>query len=290
MRRILVTEANKGIGLAIVAKILGEQDDTFVFLGSRDPGRASAAKDELTSDNPAWIDRIECLPLDVSSDDSVSTAAGQVATTIGGDSLHGIVNNAGTKAGDLEAVLQVNTLGVRRVSRAFLPLVHPSRGRIVNVTSASGPNFVAECSVEMQRFLTDTNIQWSSLESFINDCIATEGVEAFATKGLGDGASYGLSKACANSYTMLLARENPDLLVNACTPGFIETDMTRSMFEASDKSIGAMGMNQPEKGAETPCFLLFGEPVGTGHYYGSDSKRSPLDRYRAPGTAPYAGA
>jgi hypothetical protein len=35
--------------------------------------------------------------------------------------------------------------------------------------------------------------------------------------------------------------------------------------------------------------LLFGTLPGTGHYYGSDAKRSPLDRYRAPGSAEYTG-
>ena len=28
---------------------------------------------------------------------------------------------------------------------------------------------------------------------------------------------------------------------------------------------------------------------GSGHYYGSDAKRSPLDRYRSPGSPPYEG-
>jgi carbonyl reductase 1 len=36
-------------------------------------------------------------------------------------------------------------------------------------------------------------------------------------------------------------------------------------------------------------FLLFGQPEGNGRYYGSDAKRSPLDRYRSPGSEPYTG-
>ncbi len=42
MRRILVTGANKGIGLAIARAILEEHDDTFVYLGSRDADRGRA--------------------------------------------------------------------------------------------------------------------------------------------------------------------------------------------------------------------------------------------------------
>jgi hypothetical protein len=36
-------------------------------------------------------------------------------------------------------------------------------------------------------------------------------------------------------------------------------------------------------------FLLFGHPEGNGRYYGSDALRSPMDRYRAPGTPAYDG-
>ena len=36
MKRILITGANKGIGLATVAKLLGSYDETFLLLGSRD--------------------------------------------------------------------------------------------------------------------------------------------------------------------------------------------------------------------------------------------------------------
>ena len=39
MRRILVTGANKGIGLALVEAILAQHADTFVYLGARDAGR-----------------------------------------------------------------------------------------------------------------------------------------------------------------------------------------------------------------------------------------------------------
>ena len=47
MRRVVVTGANKGIGWAIVTAILEEHDDTFVFLGARDPGRGRAARERL---------------------------------------------------------------------------------------------------------------------------------------------------------------------------------------------------------------------------------------------------
>ncbi len=293
MRRVLVTGANKGIGLAIVTAVLDEHEDTFVLLGTRNLDRGRAALKSLTEKHPAWADRTDVLELDVSSDDSVAKAAGQVAGKSDSQPapLYAVVNNAGIGFGaaDLKSVIEVNTLGIRRVCEAFLPLLDASDGRIVNVTSAAGPNFVATCSPVRQRFFLDTQVEWASLESFIEECLAIDEKAVFADKGLGDGNSYGLSKACANTYTLLLARENPTLRINACTPGFIETDMTRPYAESEGKAPSEMGMKSPAEGTRSALFLLFGEPDGNGHYYGSDAKRSPLDRYRAPGTTPYTG-
>ena len=48
-------------------------------------------------------------------------------------------------------------------------------------------------------------------------------------------------------------------------------------------------MKSPAEGARAPIHLLCGELEGNGRYYGSDAKRSPLDRYREPGSPPYVG-
>ena len=90
---------------------------------------------------------------------------------------------------------------------------------------------------------------------------------------------YGFSKAVCNALTIVLARKYPKLRINSCTPGFIDTDITAGM--------GAT--NPPEAGTKVPLFLLFGDPEGNGRFYGSDACRSPLDRYRSPGSAPYVG-
>jgi NAD(P)-dependent dehydrogenase (short-subunit alcohol dehydrogenase family) len=297
MRRILVTGANKGIGLAIVRAILEDHDDAFVYLGSRDPDRGRAAAGSLTNTSPEWHERIEVVSLDVSADRSVSAAAERVARSSGSDKLYGLLNNAGISGGggaSLTDVLQVNTLGIHRVCESFLPLMDPTRGRIANVTSAAGPSFVATCSAEMQRFFLDPRMTWADLRDFVDECIAMgDDKAAFAAKGLGDraafGAAYGLSKALANAYTLLLAREHPNLRINACTPGFIETDMTRRYAESEGKSPAELGMKPPAAGTRAPMHLLFGDLEGNGRYYGSDAQRSPLDRYRSPGSAPYTG-
>jgi carbonyl reductase 1 len=292
MRRILVTGANKGIGLSIVQAILAEQPDTFVYLGSRDAERGHEAAATLALQHEAWADRIGVVAIDVAADGSVAEAAGHVRRGLRGDRLYAVVNNAGIndRAADLATVIGTNTLGVRRVCEAFLPLIDPDAGRVVNVTSAAGSTFVGACSAERQRFFLDRQVTWPQLRAFIDECLAiTGGASAFMAKGLGDGSAYGLSKACANSYTMILAREHSGLRVNSCTPGFIATDMTRHFAESQGKSPAELGMKTPAEGARAPLHLLFGALEGNGHFYGSDAKRSPLDRYRAPGSPEYTG-
>jgi NAD(P)-dependent dehydrogenase (short-subunit alcohol dehydrogenase family) len=142
----------------------------------------------------------------------------------------------------------------------------------------------------MQRFFLDAKVTWPRLKAFIDECIEMGSDKAaFGARGLGDGSPYGLSKALANTYTLLLAREHPALGVNACTPGFIETDMTRHYAEEQGKSATELGMKPPSAGARSAMHLLFDKLEGTGRYYGSDAQRSPLDRYRSPGSPPYTG-
>lgn len=291
MKRILVTGANKGIGLAIVEAILAEHGDAFVYLASRDPERGRTAAAELGK-RAGFAERLEVIQLDVADEESVAAAAAKVRESLQGSKLYGIVNNAGIglQRSDFAGVVQTNLLGLHRVCEAFLPLLEPNGGRVVNVTSASGPLFVADCSSEMRRFFIDPQMTWPRLRALVDDAMKIAGdARAFAAKGLGDGAAYGFSKACGNSYTMIVAREHPSLVVNACTPGFIATDMTRHYADSQGKSAAEIGMKTPAEGARAPMHLLFGKLEGNGRFYGSDAKRSPLDRYRAPGSAEYTG-
>ena len=56
------------------------------------------------------------------------------------------------------------------------------------------------------------------------------------------------------------------------------------MAEARGKTPEEAGMKEPRFGTLAPLFLLFEDTVGSGDYYGSDALRSPIDRYRSPGT------
>jgi NAD(P)-dependent dehydrogenase (short-subunit alcohol dehydrogenase family) len=290
-RSILVTGANKGIGRATVEAILDEADDTRVFLGSRSVERGEEARAEIVAERPDAEDRVKVVQLDVADDASVEAAAETVAEALGSEPLYGIVNNAGIgdRGRPLREVLNVNVWGPRRVCEAFVPLIDHPDGRVVNVASASGPNFVAECKPEHQKILTSPDVTWEQIETFMEVCREAVDDGDFEDSGIGNGSAYGLSKACLNAYTIALARRHPDLTINACTPGFIETDMTRPMAERQGKDPEEVGMKPPEEGTTAQMFLLFGEPEGSGWYFGSDARRSPLDRYRSPGDPPYTG-
>ncbi len=293
MKRILITGANKGIGLATVAKLLGSYDDTFLLLGSRDSKKGQQALNSLLDCQPEWKDRLDLIQIDVEQDLSVNSAAEEVVTKFGRtpSPLYAIVNNAGIGNSmlGLKKILQVNTFGPKRVCDAFLPLLNPSIGRVVNVTSASGPLYLAGSSNEIKKLLTNPEVSWTEIEKFMAECLNLNLESERTTDWGGDWPAYGISKACTNAYSIYLAKKNPNLTINACTPGFIETDLTRPMAEANSETPTEMGMKSPEEGASVSVFLLMGNPSGSGHYYGSDCVRSPLDRYRSPGDPPYTG-
>jgi len=303
-RRILVTGANKGIGLAIVKAVLNDYADTFVFLGSRDVSRGEEAVATLLEEDPDLEDRVEVLEIDTSEEASVAKAAANVAAKFGRypQPLYGIVNNAGIAGGEAEEIMSVNVEGPQRVDKAFMPLLLSSGGRIVYVSSGAAPSFVQGCSAEKQAFFTDPNLTWQDIYRRMTSCLNfPDGTSDFEANGLGAGTGmmrgwYGLSKALLNAYCVSMARQYPRLKINSCSPGFIATDLTSSVTPAWMPSCvvqfaarNFMGAKTTEEGAETPVFLLMGAPEGHGWYYGSDQQRSPLDAYRSPGSPPYTG-
>ena len=177
--------------------------------------------------------------------------------------LYGIVNNAGigpiqtTKS--LGSILDVNYYGIKSVCSAFIPfLISNGKGSIVNVTGSAGPFYVSKCSLKTQKFLTDPSTTHEDLEGFIKDCRAFNGEsKAFLERGYGNGNSYGFSKACANLLTLQLAKENPNLRINACCPGFVETKLTQVISQESGINATDMGMKSPVHATKVIIKCLF---------------------------------
>jgi NAD(P)-dependent dehydrogenase (short-subunit alcohol dehydrogenase family) len=233
MKRVLVTGGNKGIGKAICKKLLEDFDDVCVIIGSRNVQRGQAAVAELCNAVPGSEDRLTMVELDVVNDASVRAAAESVCGKDASHKLYGIVNNAGIGFGHgFEDTLQTNYMGVRRVCDAFATGVSRPGGRIVNIASASAPNFISRCSNPDLKGMLASPLTTTTIDRL--DEIAT------SYKGQVDyeDTAYGVSKALLNAFTVLYAKENPELIINSCSPGWILTDLTAGM--------GAT--NAPEKG------------------------------------------
>ena len=162
MKRILVTGANKGIGLAIVSKLLQDYPDTYLLLGSRDIGRGEAALQQVVKElGYAGKNRVDLIQIDVTSDESVKKAVETVRTKFGeSEPLYGLVNNAGGATGSSRAILELNTYSLRRVTEAFLPLIQKNKGikimstRIPSITflfRSYCANFIWSCTNVCQK-------------------------------------------------------------------------------------------------------------------------------------------
>jgi len=121
-KSVLITGANRGIGLALVKEALA-RGATRVYAGTRG---TMAIVDE----------RVTPVMLDVTSLTQIRRSAEIV------DGLDILINNAGvaiyddlSSADAIEQHLRVNVIGSLNMVHAFLPLLAQSRGAIVNILS-----------------------------------------------------------------------------------------------------------------------------------------------------------
>lgn len=130
-RSVLVTGATGGLGTAVTRRLAAE--GWTVHAAVRTPADAQ----RLT----ALPGDIRPVTLDVTDEASVLAAAGQI-----GGSLDGLVNSAGlivqgfweqVPEEALRRQFDVNVLGLMTVTRAFLPALRASGGRVVNIGALS---------------------------------------------------------------------------------------------------------------------------------------------------------
>src|SRR5512134_2760408 len=144
MQSVVVTGVSTGIGWAITKVLI--QNDFRVFGSVRKTQDAERLAKEFG-------ERFIPLLFDVTDETAVQAAAGQVREQLNGETLLGLVNNAGIAApgplihlptDDFRRQLEVNLVSVLIVSKAFVPLLGSDRslrgkpGRILNMSSVSG--------------------------------------------------------------------------------------------------------------------------------------------------------
>jgi NAD(P)-dependent dehydrogenase (short-subunit alcohol dehydrogenase family) len=140
-KTVLVTGSSSGFGRATAERFASR--GWRVFASMRDPARGEPLRQRAAA--KGW--RLETPALDVTRDDSVEAAVGQILGETGGR-LDVLVNNAGyyafgpleeTTPDELRAQLETNVVGVHRVTRAVLPSMRARRdGAVVTIGSISG--------------------------------------------------------------------------------------------------------------------------------------------------------
>ncbi len=144
MRNVVVTGVSTGIGRG-AASVLVKQG-WRVFGSVRKEGDGRALQKEL---GEAFIP----LVFDVEDNDAILAAAETVRMHLAGQTLAGLVNNAGRSfpnpllvqsVADFRKQIEINLVGVFAVTRAFAsllgadPMLAGTKGRIVNISSVGG--------------------------------------------------------------------------------------------------------------------------------------------------------
>jgi NAD(P)-dependent dehydrogenase (short-subunit alcohol dehydrogenase family) len=133
MPSVLVTGAARGIGRSITEYLADRDWDVIAGVRGQDDANG------ITAANPR---RITPVILDVTNDDHIDDLARSLPAR-----LDGIVNNAGVAVnGPMEVVttadwrkqLEINVIGQLAVTRAVLPKLRQSRGRVVFMSSVNG--------------------------------------------------------------------------------------------------------------------------------------------------------
>ena len=195
----LVTGASQGIGRACALELA--KAGATVALAARNIDKLEAVAAEIAAAGGT----AKAFALDVSSEDSIKTAAKAVLAEFG--TVHILVNNAGiTKDGlalrmklaDFDDVLRTNLTGAFLLTQAVISSMMKARwGRVINITSVVGET------------------------------------------GAAGQANSAASKAGLIGLTKSLAREfaSRGITVNAIAPGFIQTAMTDELTDAQKAGI-----------------------------------------------------
>ncbi|KAM6353114.1 C-signal-like [Alca torda] len=214
VRSVLVTGANRGIGLGLVRHFLEVlEPPQWVFAGCRDPkGQRAQELQNLASKHPNLV----IVPLEVTDPASIKAAAARVGEQLGGSGLNLLISNAGIAklslldSETLENMTQVyttNTVGPLLLGQAFLPLLKKA--------AQGSPGSGLSCS---KAAIVNMSSNGGSIAS-------PAGWELMQV------VSYRCSKAALNMLTKCqsLGYQEHGVLCVALHPGWVQTDMGSSV-------------------------------------------------------------
>jgi len=247
----IVTGGNKGIGYAIVKGLVENQKFETVYLTARNPelGRASVEKIKAETGK-----EVQFHQLDVADSNSVDTFRDYIEQKHGGFDV--FIQNAGfafkgsaTEPRPVQAkeTFRINFWGLLDVIKKFYPLTREN-GRHVLMSSFVSQmaefGFTPRWGNPYQKELGQLNkdLKLERLEELAHqyqaDCEAGKDEE----KGW-PSTSYAISKLFVNGVCRAFARQakadNNGVLINCCSPGFVQTDMTSQNSAGLPLEVGA---------------------------------------------------
>ncbi|DAA32938.1 carbonyl reductase [NADPH] 1-like [Bos indicus] len=250
-RVALVTGANKGLGFAIV-RDLCRRFPGDVVLTARDEARGRAAVQQLQAEglSPRFHQ------LDITDLQSIHALRDFLRKEYGG--LDVLVNNAAIafQLSDptptpikAEMTMKTNFFGTRDICTELLPLMKP-QGRVVNMSSGWGFKALESCSPELQQKLRSETITEEELVGLMNKFVEDTKNGVHRKEGWPDNNIYGVAKIGITALSRIQARKLSEqrggdkILLNACCPGWVRTDMG-----------GSKAFKSLEEGIETPMYL-----------------------------------
>ena len=140
-RVILVTGANKGIGYETVKQLAERLPNATILLGTRSLDNGDKAVQRMKADNGnVAYSNVESIVIDITDDQSIQKAVDRVKATYG--QLDVLIQNSGISnvGGNARhaAILDVNVDGARAAIEGFVPIMPPSTGLIILVSSTVG--------------------------------------------------------------------------------------------------------------------------------------------------------
>ena len=195
MRNVIVTGGSRGLGLGTAQKLCETGYRVIAIARTGNSGLVSAME-KAEAANPGSF---QFVPFDLADIDKIAELVKGLRSTFG--AIYGLVNNAAISfdgllatmpAKQVEQIVRVNTISPIIFTKCVVRwMMADGGGRIVNLSSVAAFTGYSGLSV------------------------------------------YGATKASLVGFTRSLAREvgSAGINVNAVAPGFVETDLTRSLTE-----------------------------------------------------------
>jgi NAD(P)-dependent dehydrogenase (short-subunit alcohol dehydrogenase family) len=134
-KSVVITGASSGIGWSSVARMSRAGWKVFAAV------RKESDREKLRAD---FAENVYPVLMDVESEPSIATAAGDIESQLTGRGLEGLVNVAGigmvrpleyASLKDLRQIFEINVFGQVAVTQALSRVLRKAGGRIVNITS-----------------------------------------------------------------------------------------------------------------------------------------------------------